>query len=80
MQLSLQLQIPQPSDQPQCSVEDSIREVLDCIDSGYDSDVEWIMIRRFYDAICQMRETPRIYNLKQMIEPVLAKYGYFKKV
>jgi hypothetical protein len=57
-------------------VEDRVRDALELIDSGHKSDVEWIMIRKLYDKLCTMRASPRIKNLKQMIEPVLSKYGY----
>lgn len=70
----------EPPQMPQAmplSVEDRVRDALDCIDSGYKSDVEWIMINKLYKSLAPRRGTSRrIDNLLQMIEPIMAKYGY----
>jgi hypothetical protein len=82
------IELPPPPPQPvmekeekdDCpSVEDKVREALECIDSGYESHVEWLMIGGLYKKLKQLaRPSPRALNLIEMIEPVLAKYGYHK--
>jgi hypothetical protein len=57
------------------SIEDDVREAIDCIESGHDSVVEWKMINRLYKELRDMKKTPRVTNLIAMIEPVMAKYG-----
>ena len=58
-------------------LEDRVREALECIDSGYESGVEWSMINRLYRDLQSLKKpTDRAKNLKKMIEPVLSKYGY----
>lgn len=60
------------------SVEDTVREALDCIESGWNSHVEWNMIRRLYASLeNSTKKSDRIDNLKKMIYPVLQKYGYY---
>jgi hypothetical protein len=60
-------------------IEDSVREAIECIDSGHDSNVEWSLINRVYKDLCKLKKpSPRAENLKKMIEPVLSKYGYHK--
>lgn len=89
--VKLMLEIPMPTPAPQkpvqraepqeqkASVEDKVREALDCIDSGHDSAVEWSMINRVYkDLMALKKPSPRAKNLMGMIEPVLEKYGYFE--
>lgn len=79
--LLLSLDVPQHrSEKRKFSIEDEVREALDLIESGNDSHVEWNMIRRLYREICKRKPTARIANLKEMIEPVLSKYGYHKVV
>lgn len=60
------------------SIEDQVKDAIDCIDSGYKSDVEWLMINKLYSELEKKKPTPRVKNLMSMIEPVLAKYGYHK--
>lgn len=82
--IMLQIGMPDPApDQPvesKPSVEDVVRQTLDCIDSGRDSNVEWNMIRRLYNELCSRKQTPRIANLKNMIETTLRKYGYHEVI
>lgn len=59
-------------------LEDKVREMLDRVDSGYKSDVTWLAVRKLYSKLQSMKSTPRVENLKKMIEPTLAKYGYHK--
>lgn len=72
-------QPPQKKPEPRESIEDKVREALECIDSGYESAVEWSMINRIYSDLCKLKKpSPRATNLKKLIEPVLSKYGYHK--
>lgn len=85
MKLTIALQMPeqrQPMQPEECkpSVEEQVRDCLDLIDSGHESAVEWNMIRRLYRELQSRERSPRIENLMQMIEPVLSKFGYHKKV
>jgi hypothetical protein len=71
--------VPQQPEVAPMSVEDRVRDALDCIDSGHNSNVEWVMINRLYKNLVQKRgKNKRIDNLLAMIEPVMAKYGYHK--
>lgn len=82
MRLHLMLELPPPVPQKQeseptrMSLEDKVRDALELIDSGYESRVEWLMINKLYHELCKRKPTPRVQNLKKMIKPVLAKFGY----
>lgn len=82
--ITIQLEMPDTA-APSCAaplpkpIEDKVREALERVESGYKSDVTWLMIRKLYTKLQGMKQTPRVENLKKMIEPVLAKYGYHKK-
>jgi hypothetical protein len=81
MKLMLKLEMPK---EPGCnekikSIEDTVREAIELVDSGYCSNVEWILLNKLYEKLCCMKKTPRVQNIINMIEPVLAKYGYHKK-
>lgn len=87
IKLMLELPMPTPApvpvapkkEEPEYSVEDKVREALECIDSGHESGVEWAMINRLYADLCKLKKpSKRALNLKKMIEPVLAKFGYHK--
>lgn len=68
-----------PPPAPSLSVEDQVRDALECIESGYKSDVEWTMVNKLYRALkAKPKLSPRAENLMKMIEPVLAKFGYHK--
>lgn len=59
------------------SIEEQVRDALDLIESGHESEVEWIMINKLYNDLCKMsKKSPRIENLISLIEPVLQKYGF----
>lgn len=61
------------------SVEDQVKHALDCILSGYNSDVEWLLVNKLYKELkVQKKLTPRGQNIVKMIEPVLAKFGYHR--
>lgn len=57
-------------------IEDEIRDSLELIESGYESNVEWKAIKGLYTQLTQMKQTERVRNLRSMIKPVLSKYGY----
>lgn len=57
-------------------IEDEIRDSLELIESGHDSTIEWRAIRGLYAQLKQMKQTPRVQNLRSMIKPVLSKFGY----
>ena len=85
MKIQVLVEMPPPEkskypskEEAQGSVEDQVREALDCIESGRDSHTEWRMINKVYNAL--QKKSPknkRVKNLLAMIEPVLAKYGQF---
>lgn len=81
MQLVLQLSMPEPGQTAErpapLGVEDQVRDLLECIDSGHDSGVEWLTIMKLHKDLLLMKKTPRVVNLIRMIEPVLARYGYY---
>lgn len=92
IKVMLEMPIPEPKpliiekasakepSEPKESVEDKVKAALECIDSGYDSNVEWSMINRLYrDLKALKKPNDRAKNLVNMIEPVLAKFGYFGK-
>jgi hypothetical protein len=56
-------------------LEDTIRECVDCIESGHDSVVEWKTLNKLYKELRARKKTPRVTNLIKMIEPTLQKYG-----
>lgn len=57
-------------------IEDEVRDSLELIESGYESSIEWKAIQGLYKQLTQMKQTPRVTNLRDMIRPVLSKYGY----
>lgn len=58
-------------------VEDRVREAIELIESDYASGVEWHMLSKLYRDLCNTKKkSKRMVNLINMIEPVLAKYGY----
>lgn len=81
MKLHVLIDVPDPkasskySEVPKSSIEDDVRQAIDCIESGYDSVVEWKMINKLHKELKTMKKTARIKNLLDMIEPVMSKYG-----
>lgn len=57
-------------------IEDEIRESLELIESGHDSNIEWRAIKGLYSQLTKMKQTSRVKNLRDMIKPVLSKYGF----
>jgi hypothetical protein len=90
MKLLINLSIPEPQPQqpaepqnPQeqkCSLEDNVRELLDLIESGHESIVEWRVINRLYSDLQspKYKNNPKAQNIREMIEPILAKNGFHK--
>lgn len=84
--ISIMLQVGMPSPEESCKhpkpeqkrpVEDKVREAIQLVDSGMDSQVEWILLNKLYKSLCELKKpTERAMSLKKMIEPVLSKYGY----
>lgn len=72
------LRKPEPEACPRKPIEDQVRESLELIESGHDSSVEFRAINGLYDQLCEMKQNKRIQNLRDMIRPVLSKYGYHK--
>lgn len=63
----------------ECTIEQDVRDALEKIDSGFDSHVEWLMIRGLYKRLSAIgKPSKKAKNLMEMIEPVLAKYGYYE--
>lgn len=70
---------PSPTCPPKVSIEEHVKDCIECIESGHNSSIEWITINKLYRDLEKRKATPRVQNLKKMIEPTLAKYGYHKK-
>jgi hypothetical protein len=63
------------------SLEEKVRDLLLHIDTGgHDAHVEWEYIKKLYRKLQEVKQTPKVKNLRDMIEPVLAKYGHHKVV
>lgn len=84
MKLSIMLEMgppkevamPHKQDEKAPSVEQQVREAIECIESGHDSYTEWKLLNKLYGELRRKeKKSPRIKNLIEMIEPVLAKYG-----
>lgn len=71
--------IPQKKEESTApSVEDRVKEAIDCIDSGHDSRIEWSLLTRLYKDLSNLKKpNDRARNLMKLIKPVLAKFGYF---
>lgn len=82
MKLSIELEMPPPSkEKPEPvhkqSVEERVRECLECVESGRDSHKEWLILSNLYKALLNTKKkSPRGKNILKMIEPVMTKYGY----
>jgi hypothetical protein len=65
-----------PEEKYKPSLEEQVRCLVDLVESDRDSSQEWKTLRGFYADLLKKKETDQIRNLKNMIKPVLAKYGY----
>lgn len=68
-----------PPPEEKKSVEEQVREAIECIESGHDSYMEWKLINKLYASLQKMKKTERTESLMAMIEPVLSKYGIYGK-
>lgn len=79
IQISLSMPEPEAPKKPfPPSIEEQVRHCLELIESGYRSDREWLTISKLYKSLQGKKKTPRVQNLINMIEPVLAHFGYHK--
>lgn len=84
MQIKLMLDLGVPAESrkaeeptvPKRSIEDEVRDSLELIESDRQSSIEWRAIKGLYQQLCKMKQTERVQNLRNMIKPVLSKYGY----
>ncbi len=78
--ISLIIEMPHPGPIQHAeplSVEDQVRDALDCIMSGHDSKVEWKFINKVYKSLkAKKNPSDKVKNLIAMINPVLNKFGY----
>ncbi len=58
-----------------CTIEEQVREMIECIESDEDSNVEWRALKGLYADLVKMKQTDRIKRLRKTIKPVLSKYG-----
>lgn len=88
MQLKLMIQMEPPAlvqsqaQQPaQRSIEEEIRHALDCIESGHDSGVEWLMVCKIYKQLLSLEKpSPKAKNILDLITPIMSKYGYHQEI
>jgi len=71
-----ELRTPEEEHCPRRPIEDEVRESLELIDSGHSSNIEWRAIKGLYAELCKLKQTERVQNLRNMIKPVLSKYGF----
>lgn len=64
---------------PKRPIEDEVRDSLELIESDRESSIEFRAIRGLYSQLTKMKQTARVRNLRDMLRPVLAKYGYFNE-
>jgi hypothetical protein len=82
VKILVDIQMPETAEKtvvPKLSVEQQVRDAIELIESGYDSIIEWKMIKRIYEDLMKRgpsRWNTRHRNLIKMIEPTLSKYGY----
>lgn len=80
MKLRIHIEMPEPGKQKypipdrEKSLEEEIRYMIDCIESGHDSSVEWRALNRLYKVL-RTKKSPRAKRLIEMMEPTLQKYG-----
>lgn len=61
---------------PTPSLEEKVKDAILAIDcSGHDARSEWEYIRKVHSRLCEMKQTPRVTNMRNNIESVLSKYG-----
>lgn len=84
IQLAITHGAPTETNPAYCSpppLEEEVRDLLLKIDTGgHDANMEWEYLKKIYGGLQNTKQTPRVRNLREMIEPVLAKYGHHKVV
>lgn len=79
-QIKLTIEMPEPGPiqhAEKLSIEDEIRDCLDCIMSGHDSKREWKVVNKVYRELkAKSNPSKRVQDLIAMIDPVLNKFGY----
>jgi hypothetical protein len=62
---------------PEMSIEEQVRHCIECIQTyAGDHAKEWSYLRSLYTDLAKApKQTPRITNLRRMIEPILTEYG-----
>ena len=59
------------------SIEDKVRDMIDHVETGYNSKQEWYTLYKLFRGLLNSpKKGPRVQNLINMIRPVMAKYGY----
>ena len=58
------------------TIEQQVRDMLQLIESDYESSIEWRALRGLYAKLMSMKQSDRVKNLRKMIKPVLHKYGH----
>lgn len=68
--------IHKPDTTPPRTLEDEIRDSIALVESDKDSSIEWKALRKLACKLEKAKQTPRVVNLRKMLQPVLSKYGY----
>lgn len=68
---------PSESDD-KCPPEAEVRKMLEKVNSGHDSEVEWKALKSLYAALRGKKDDKSI-NIMKMIEPTLNKNGFYSK-
>lgn len=55
-------------------LETRVRDMIDCIESGHESAVEWITINKIYKHL-EGRTDKKAKAILDMIQPIMSKYG-----
>lgn len=82
MKITINLEMPQTdspykSQVPALTPQERVRDALEEIMSGRESRREWSLVSKIYrDLVAKRNLNETEQNIKQMIEPVMAKFGY----
>jgi hypothetical protein len=80
MKISIMVSTPQPPPRKTPTPEQKIRSIVEAVEQGTASVVEWNLLCRMYKALGQSCQTPRAVSLRKMIGPVLRKHGYYGRL
>ncbi len=80
MKLSIQIEMPKHTEEKKKpsgpTLEEKVRECLECIESNEDSMQEWEFIRKLNNKLMRReKKGKRVDNLLRMMTPVIEKYG-----